>query len=34
MTYSDDDIEDKTDAIFMHFLPAYPAAPSPHYAQT
>ena len=29
---SEEDVRDKTDAVFMHVFRAYPAAPSPYYA--
>jgi type I restriction enzyme R subunit len=33
-TYSEDDVKDKTEAIFVHVFRAYPTVPSPYYACT
>lgn len=31
-TYSEDDVRDKTEAVFVHVFRAYPTVPSPYYA--
>jgi type I restriction enzyme R subunit len=31
-TYSEEDVRDKTEAVFMHVFRAYPTVPSPYYA--
>jgi len=31
-TYSEEDVRDKTEAVFVHVFRAYPTVPSPYYA--